>query len=466
MSPPPEEASSSFPEDLSPQETPDRPDDAPPDASNELDAVDEGDLDVAEPEKAGKIIVSKNDRSLAELFRWYKQGKLIIDPEWQREYVWDRKRASKLLESILIDIPVPVIYLAQTRSRKYEVIDGQQRLSSVFDYFDDKLKLSGLEIKTELNGKKFKECEDLIKGKLEDATLRTFELSDSTPKDLMFLIFERLNTGGVALNDMEIRNCLYRGRLNDLLKKLRENTYFVEVINQKNIEKRMNDRMLVLRFLAFYERTPDKARRGLKSFLNEFFDTYRDLSDAKQKEYERVFNNAMRASRTIFGDNGFRLRRAKESTQGGEWTPKPNAAVFQAITVPFTDYDIGQLTRAADRIFEEYLDLIATDDKWITCVSRATGGYQSISYAFDTWKDRLAKALKDVPSQDKERMFSKQLKKEMFEQENTCSICKQEIKLLNDAALDHEKHYWRGGQTVPSNARLAHRLCNSERPQN
>ena len=406
--------------------------------------------------------MAKNNRSLAEFHRWYQKGKLIVDPEWQRRYVWDTKRASRLIESFLIDLPIPVVYLAGTEEGKYEVIDGLQRLTSVFDYFENKYVLSDLEIERGLNGKTFSQLEGNLQNKLEDATLTTFELARTTPKDLMFLIFERLNTGGMALNDMEIRNCLYRGGLNNLLKDLAENTDFKTCISQAGIEKRLTDRTLVLRFLAFYERTYTKARKGLKSFFNEFFQTYRNPTPDKIKEFTDAFNKSMRACRTIFGDKAFRLRRHNERG-GGEWTPRINASILQTIAVSFTDYDIGQLTRAADRIFEAYISLLAEDDRWVQAVTAATGDYNKIEYTFETWKARLKEAIGTEQPNDKKRVFSRALKEEMFAADPTCSICGQRIVLVNDAALDHIVHYWRGGQTVPENARLAHRLCNEKR---
>src|SRR5439155_19975286 len=102
----------------------------------ELDTTegsDEGELKVTYPREG--VIIEKNDRSLSEFHRWYMQGRLIIEPEWQRSYVWDKRRASKLIESFLVDIPVPVIYLAKNETSKYEVIDGVQRLTSIFDFF-------------------------------------------------------------------------------------------------------------------------------------------------------------------------------------------------------------------------------------------------------------------------------------------------------------------------------------------
>jgi hypothetical protein len=169
-----------------------------------MDAEDEGDLLVA-AQAGHPVVVQKSDRSLFELHRWFQRGRLHVEPEWQRAYVWDRKRASRLIESVLIDMPIPVIYLAEMEDGNYEVVDGRQRLTSIFEFFEGKYPLKGLEILTDLNEKSFSQLDSRSQGKLENYTLRTFELAAATPKDMMFLLFERLNTGGVALNDMEIR---------------------------------------------------------------------------------------------------------------------------------------------------------------------------------------------------------------------------------------------------------------------
>jgi len=425
-----------------------------------FDGGDEGDLDVS---AADGVVLEKNDRSLAEFHRWKQTGRLIVDPEWQRQYVWDRKRASKLIESVLRDIPVPVIYLAKNTDGKYEVIDGLQRLTSVFDFLDNAYPLRGLELIPHYNGKLFRDLTDSDQNKLQDSTLRTFELSPQTPKDLMFVIFERLNTGGIRLNDMEIRNCLFRGKLNTLIKGLAGNEDFLTCVNQRNLERRMSDRTLVLRFLAFYERTHYKARQGLKRFLNEFFEIYRNASDDKLREFDREFKKAMRACVTIFGDKAFRLRR-EGGTGGNEWAARPNASIFQVISSSMARYDIGQLTRRCDAIFEEYLDLISTDERWVDCVRVTTGDASRIDYVFERWQKRLAEAIGQESPNDPVRAFSKSLKEQLFQQDSTCSICGQSITLIMDAALDHDKHYWRGGKTVPENARLVHRHCNQARP--
>ena len=145
-----------------------------------VDGADEGALD--HPEGAPDVVIEKNDRSLSELERWYRDGRLILDPEWQRNYVWSTRAASRLIESFLIDLPVPVIYLARDAEGRYEVIDGLQRLSSVFKFFEDGLKLTGLEIRRELNGKTFKTLGRPLQNKIRDVTIRTFDSPQVLPR--------------------------------------------------------------------------------------------------------------------------------------------------------------------------------------------------------------------------------------------------------------------------------------------
>lgn len=426
-----------------------------------VEGADEGDLNTS---SMPTIDLDKFDRSLADLQRLHTEGLLVLDPEWQRNYVWRGKQPSKLIESFLLGIPVPVVYLAQRSDEKYEVIDGQQRLTSIFDFLENRFKLRGLDILTDLNGLDYKSLDSKLQQKLRNSALRSFEFSNKTDSEMHFIIFERLNTGGTKLNEMEIRNCIYRGPLNRLIADLSENKDFVSVLNQNNVSVRMHDRALVLRFLAFYERTHLKCTKGPKSFLNEFFETYRHASEDKLREFQRVFEKCMKASITVFGDNGFRLKTDDPRSKSlGEWANRPNAAIFQAVATSFAPYELGQITRAADRIYEEYIDLVSTDGDWVDRIRRQTGDTTRIAYVFEEWQRRLAAALEDTPPNDGQRVFSLQLKRQLFEQDGTCGICGQQVKLLDDAVIDHVEHYWRGGATIPENARIAHRYCNSAR---
>ena len=179
---------------------------------------------------------------------------------------------------------------------------------------------------------------------------------------------------------------------------------------------------------------------------------------------EDPISRPMKASRTVFGQNGFRLW-ITDRKGNGQWARNVNASIFQCISVSFADYELSKLTRCSDAILEEYLDLATTDSEWVDSVSKSTGDSNRIKYVFETWNARLRTLLDSLDDLDQERIFSARFKKEMFLQDKTCRECGQEIKLLQDAALDHDIHYWRAGKTVPSNARLLHRLCNLKRPK-
>lgn len=433
--------------------------------NGELDSAtegsDEGDLPISG--SSGPVQMNKNDRSIAEYYRWYKEGRIILDPDWQRGYLWDTKRASKLIESLLMNIPIPVIYLSENSEHNYEVIDGVQRLTSLFKFLDNEFSLSDLEYMQSLKGQKFVDLDKKIQNKLRDQTIRAFELASSTNKDMLFIIFERLNTGGVRLNEMEIRNCIYRGQLNNLIKNLANDQNLVECVNQRNLAKRMDDRSLVLRFLAFDDTKYQRATGGLKRFLNEFFEENRNPTERQIARFRERFKNAMKCCRSVFGNNGFRLRR-QTSRLGGEWAPRPNATIFQVISVSMADYNYHSVVERSDAILEEYIDLISTDQKWLDAVTKSTGDASNISYSFEIWQDRMKAVMATAMTRDRQRIFSKRLKEELWNQDKSCAICHQEIKLINDAALDHDIHYWRGGRTVPENARLVHRICNLKRP--
>lgn len=299
---------------------------------SEIEGLDEEEETTVPISDQKNIRSEKADRSLSELQSWFEAGDLIVDPEWQRNYVWNNNQASKLIESFLLSIPVPVIYLAKTKEDKYEVIDGLQRLTSVFNFFDNKYKLTHLDQMTDQNGKMFQDLAKPLQRRLKKATIRTFELSSDTDPNLHFIVFERLNTGGTKLNEMEIRNCLYRGSLNDLIKQLVLNDNFKSCLAQTNkFTARMQDRNFVLHFLAFYEKTYHKYKNPLKKFLNEFQDAYQNPPTAKLQEYRQKFEHCMRCSSTVFGQDGYQLKKQEDpqtSKSHGEWSRRINISIF------------------------------------------------------------------------------------------------------------------------------------------
>ena len=237
------------------------------DAYNEIEGMEfeeplEEEIESVEvPLAERKIHTDKGDPEIESLYGKSKRGKLVIQPDFQRHFVWDKGKSSRLIESSLLDIPLPVVYLAEEKNGKEYVIDGQQRLTAFFSFIDgnfpdgSEFKLTGLKVFTELNRKPFIGLSEEQQDKIRYCKIRTITFKKDSEADLKFEIFERLNTGSVSLNDQELRNCIYRGPYNELLKKLSENNDFKYLCNLTKPDKRMRDVELVLRFAAFYHST-------------------------------------------------------------------------------------------------------------------------------------------------------------------------------------------------------------------
>lgn len=214
---------------------------------------DLGERDNDEPDDfppADRIIHTQGyDLSINTLKEQWDEKTLLL-PSFQREYVWDNPKASRLIESLLLNIPIPVLYFAETAEANYEIVDGHQRVYSIVRYLDNQFPLSGLRISQEFKGKRFHQLPTREQRFLKTRALRTIVINHDSSPSMKFEVFERLNTGGLALNAQEIRNAIYHGRLNDLLKELERGEKFRSCLATKRPRRRMVDRELVLRFLA------------------------------------------------------------------------------------------------------------------------------------------------------------------------------------------------------------------------
>ena len=185
---------------------------------------DQQELSIAAGTK--EIFSQATDDKVDSLYKSHQKGRLLIQPNFQRHYVWDRQKATSLIESALLRIPLPVVYLAEEEDGKKSVIDGQQRLTSFFSFISGKFpdgkefKLGKMQVFHELKGKSFSDLSDEYQERIEECPIRTITFLKGSDPELKFNVFERLNTGAVALNDQELRNCIYRGKYNDLLKDL------------------------------------------------------------------------------------------------------------------------------------------------------------------------------------------------------------------------------------------------------
>jgi len=418
-----------------------------------------------------QVYTDKGDPEINSLYDDYKNGDLIIQPDFQRHFVWDAKKSSRLIESALLDIPLPVIYLSEEKDGKEYVIDGQQRLTAFFSFIDGKFpdgkdfKLTGLKVLTELNKKSFKDIDKKLQRKIRKTKIRTITFRKESEADLKFEIFERLNTGAVSLNDQELRNCIYRGPYNELLKYLSKDTDFMYLLGIKKPDRRMKDVELVLRFAAFYRFTYLNYKPPMRKFLNNDMEKYQFISEVEAIELKNAFKNSVTIIKSLLDNHGFkRFYKGDEKNPNGYWEPKKfNASLYDILMYSFAKEDKNKVYQNLDSIREALIYLMTNDQDFIDAIELSTSSVQAVTKRFDKW--RLT--LQDIIgiAQKEPRCFSLKLKQALYDNDPTCSICGQKIQNIDDAAIDHIEQYWVGGKTIPENARLTHRYCNWARPR-
>ena len=257
------------------------------------------------------------DYSVQYLYDLMKKGKIVLEVPFQRKQIWKPDQASSLLESIIMNVPIPPLYFAEEENGNWLVLDGLQRLSSIQNYYDNEFALTKLEVLTELNKVKYKDLPPKAKSLLDDGMLRVNVIKKDSHRDIKYDIFMRLNRGAVTLNYQELRNCLYRGNLNDAAKELcAENEDFLKILKQKAPHQRYLDVEFIIRYFAFSENiTTDangdvclKGYRGkLVQFLNEYMDIHKNCSLEEKQNYKDRFNETIEKVVIVFGtDKAFR----------------------------------------------------------------------------------------------------------------------------------------------------------------
>lgn len=225
-------------------------------------------------------------------------NKQLVIPPFQRSYVWDQVQASKLIESFLLGLPVPGVFLYKEReTNKLQVIDGQQRILSAVRYFRNEFEDKAFRLKNvhpKWNGKKYEELDEADRFQLDDSVLRATVIQQLDPDDdsSVFHIFERLNTGGINLNPMEIRKCVYNGSQFSFLEELNQIDEWRKIIGQPKLDKRYRDVELVLRVVAL-SRSWEVYKKPMKGFLNNFLADVKKMKDGSKADFIKATKDQM-----------------------------------------------------------------------------------------------------------------------------------------------------------------------------
>lgn len=292
--------------------------------------------------------------------------RFILQPDFQRGYVWDDLRASLLIETILLGLPIPAIYTYITlESGDEPVIDGQQRLKTIKRFTQNAFPLKGLPRLPFLNGLTYFELQKEYKNLINQYEIQITSLKNITSKQVIYDVFRRFNTGGLKLNAQEIRNCIYGGQYNDFIKELAKNGGFRKLMEKYNT-KRFLCEELTVRFFTMYDKL-DKYKGSMNSLMNEHYEDRSSLNDLNKLEFkkcvkfhENKFLDCINACEIVFGQFAFRNIEILDKPMNGKKYAYGGFSklVFDMQMLGFADVDLAGINRYSAEIKERYIDLM------------------------------------------------------------------------------------------------------------
>lgn len=311
--------------------------------------------------------------------------KLILDPEFQRKYKWDKdnnEKGSKFIESCLMRIPLPACYFAEDKDKNHIVIDGLQRITTIKRFFKDEFALEGLTVFKELNGKKFSEIGS-YQGELETYTIRCIVLRSDNEKEIVKEIFARLNQGSVSLTPQEIRHAVYSGKLDNLLTELAKD----EIIqnfglgrNSQKIKDGLDAEEQVLRFFAMRGDLSD-YQGNFSKYLDTYMYNNQSISDEEIEKLRKLFKDTLHKCIFVFSDEVFSDFTKERSRQ--------RMAYYDLLMWSFQHLDLEFLSNNKDKIKESFGQLCKLKEFQKT----NSGGLQkksSILKRRQLWKEKLS----------------------------------------------------------------------------
>ena len=294
------------------------------------------------------IKIEQAQYSIFELKRKYDKDRICIDPDFQRNLVWTNKQKSELIESVIMQIPLPLIYLAENEDGKLVVVDGRQRLTTFFQFLDNEFRLKDLKILPQINGMNFNELEESHLYSryvtiIEDTQLVVQIIKYPTKDRVRFDIFDRVNRGGKPLNKQEMRNALYQGNATKLLDELSKMKSFKDATGGAISPKHMKDKYVILRALCFYLLwrgnilDKNKKRMEYRSDMEELLGAGMNLFNKMDLNsiflLKQLFDRTMTRAYQCLGKDGFRI------PSNGKIRRPISMTLFETLFYYFTCFD-------------------------------------------------------------------------------------------------------------------------------
>ena len=352
-------------------------------AENTDDSVEE----IIQPFEPEKIKIDSKNLLVGHLVSRVEHNELDLQPDFQRERgIWKLREQSRLIESLLLRIPIPVFYVSADQEDNWSVVDGVQRMSTIYDFVHDEFQLEHLEYMKQYDHFFHKDLPRSLQRRISETELVVNVIDPSTPTEVMFNIFTRINTGGTQLNAQEIRHAIDRGKARELIKALAKSEEFKKATDNSIKPTRMADRECVLRFLAFCLTKPEwYSANKFDDFLTDTMEKVNLLSCNERTRFANDFKKAMRAAYAIFGDHAFR-----KPPKAGRYNPI-NKALFETWSVQLgcccTQAQIDKLTERRQDVKERFALQLKKDVEFANAISQSTADPKHIRKRFQAVKE-------------------------------------------------------------------------------
>ena len=321
------------------------------------------------------LLIRDDRRTVHDVLRRISRGTYVMNPDFQRDFIWPEDKQSKLIESVIMRIPLPVFYMAEDNEGRMVVVDGLQRLSTFNQFVNGDLRLR-LPDRDELNGKRFADLSPKFQNRIEDCNLIFYIIDSRAPERARLDIFERVN-GGVPLTRQQMRNCLFMGPATNFLKEESQTDIFYRATGRSLNRRTMRDREFVNRFCAFRLLGIDEYRGDMDDFLANCLTRMNKMGESNLQRLSSTFRQGLANNSNLFGRHAFRKSCASES-QGRSVI---NASLWDVMSTGLSSYSETHVDAQADPLREAVRALL-DDDEFDTAITYGTSDTRRVKSRF------------------------------------------------------------------------------------
>ena len=334
-----------------------------------------------------ELLIRNDHRTVHDVLRRIAAGRYVMNPDFQRDFIWHEDKQSKLIESVIMRIPLPVFYMAEDRQGRMVVVDGLQRLTTFKNFVDNQLSLR-LPDRPELDGKRFEQLAPKFQNRVEDCNLIFYIIDSKAPERARLDIFERVN-GGVPLTRQQMRNCLFMGPATIFLREEAKTSTFLRATGSSLNKRTMRDREFINRFCAFATITLDGYKGDMDDFLAQCLSRMNAMDESEIQALSDSLRRSLRNNYELFGRHAFRKSCAYVPSASRSVI---NASLWDVMSTGLATYSEEDITASADELRDAMAEMLEDED-FVASITYGTSDTRRVGLRFEMSGDMLREVL-------------------------------------------------------------------------